>query len=66
MSPVKDTVRDLLEQLPDDCTLEDVQYHLYVVQKVRAGEHDANAGQLIPHEEVADALRAKWVVGKTG
>jgi hypothetical protein len=30
----KDTVRALLERLPDDCTLDDVLYHLYVVQAV--------------------------------
>jgi hypothetical protein len=28
----KDTVRELLDKLPDDCTLEDVLYHLYVIQ----------------------------------
>ena len=28
----KDTVRALLDRLPDDCSLDDVQYHLYVVQ----------------------------------
>ena len=36
----KDTVRALLDRLPDDCTLDDVQYHLYVVQAVARGEAD--------------------------
>lgn len=26
-----------LEKLPDDCSLEDIQYHLFVMQKVRHG-----------------------------
>jgi len=26
-----------LEKLPDNCTLEDIQYHLYVVEKVHQG-----------------------------
>ena len=30
----KDMVRALLDRLPDDCSLEDVQYHLYVVQEM--------------------------------
>ena len=32
MSEVKEEVGALLSKLPDDCTLEDVQYHLYVIE----------------------------------
>lgn len=63
MQPVKKTVRALLERLPDDCSLEDVLYHLYVIQKVEAGLADADAGKLISHEQVAEELRRKWVKG---
>jgi hypothetical protein len=63
MQPVKATVRALLEKLPDDCSLEDVLYHLYFIQKIEAGLGDAEAGKLIPHEEVAEELRRKWVTG---
>ena len=34
----KDTVKALLERLPDDCSLDDVLYHLYVVQAVARGD----------------------------
>jgi hypothetical protein len=37
MSTVKEEVRVLLDKLPDDCSLEDVQYHLYVVEKIHRG-----------------------------
>ena len=37
MSPVKQDVMALLNNLPDDCSLEDIQYHLYVLEKVRKG-----------------------------
>jgi hypothetical protein len=59
----KDTVRDLLDKLPDDCTLEDVLYHLYVVQTVEQGLEDVEAGRTIPHEQVAERMRRKWVLG---
>ena len=59
----KDQVRALLDRLPEDCTLEDVQYHLYVVQAVDRGEADERAGRLIPHEQVAAELRRKWLLG---
>ena len=60
----KDTVRALLDRLPDDCSLDEVQYHLYVVQEVAKGEADEEAGQLIPHEQVAAELRRKWLLGR--
>ena len=57
----KPTVRALLDRLPDDCSVEDVLYHLYVLQAVERGEADVAAGRTIPHEEVDRALRQKWL-----
>ena len=59
----KAKVQELLARLPDDCSLEDVLYHLYVIQAIERGLADAEAGRTIPHEEVADQLRRKWVLG---
>jgi hypothetical protein len=63
MLATKQRVRDLLERLPDDCSLDDVVYHLYVIQKIEAGLADAEAGRLIPHDVVAAELRRKWSAG---
>lgn len=60
MQHAKETVRSLLDQLPDNCSLDDVLYHLYVIQAVEQGRADAKAGRLIPHDEVARELRSKW------
>ena len=62
----KDTVRDLLDKLPDDCTLEDVLYHLYVLQTIDRGLADAEAGKTIPHDQVVEEMRRKWVLGTAG
>jgi predicted transcriptional regulator len=59
----KDAVRALLDRLPDDCSLDDVQYHLYVVQAVGRGLADGEAGRIIPHEQVTEDLRRKWQLG---
>ncbi len=59
----KDTVRALLDRLPDDCSLDDVLYHLYVIRTVEKGRTDAQAGRTLSHQEVAEALRRKWLVG---
>ena len=59
----KETVRALLDRLPDDCSLDDVLYHLYVVQAVARGVADADAGRTLSHEQVALELRRKWQLG---
>jgi len=59
----KDTVRALLDRLPDDCSLDDVLYHLYVVQATSRGVADAETGRTLSHEQVALELRRKWLLG---
>jgi hypothetical protein len=59
----KETVRALLDRLPDDCTLEDVQYHLYVVQAVAQGVTDEREGRTIAHAQVEAEMRRKWLIG---
>lgn len=62
----KEKVQDLLDRLPDDCSLDDVLYHLYVLQTVDRGLADAEAGRTVPHEEVAERLRRKRTLGAAG
>lgn len=64
MAEAKDKVRDLLDRLPDDCSVDDVLYHLYVLQKVEQGLADAAAGRVIPHEQVVEEMRRKWQIGR--
>jgi predicted transcriptional regulator len=59
----KEKVQELLTRLPDDCSLEDVLYHLYVIQAIERGLADAEAGRTIPHEEVVEQMRRRWVPG---
>jgi len=56
----KDAVLRLLETLPADASIEDIQYHLYVLQKIRAGDEAASAGEAISHKEVMREL-AEWL-----
>ena len=37
MKTAKNEVQSLLNKLPDDCAIEDIQYHLYVIEKIRRG-----------------------------
>jgi len=60
MSRVKRAVLDLVKQLPESCTLEDVQYQLYVREKVERGLEAAAAGRTLTHEQVKKRL-SKWL-----
>jgi len=59
MDTVKDEVRSLLRRLPDDCTLEDVQYHLYVIEKIQRGIRRADIEGVVSQEE-AERRLSRW------
>ncbi|MCC5869268.1 MAG: hypothetical protein JJU27_12215 [Gammaproteobacteria bacterium] len=59
MISAKQEVQALLERLPEDCGLEDVQYHLYVIEKVQRGIQAANEHGSVPQDEAEQRL-AKW------
>jgi hypothetical protein len=49
-------VRDVLKRLPEDCTLEDIQYQLYLRQKLEKSRAAAAQGRVFPHDEVKKRL----------
>ena len=60
MTTAKQEVREILEQLPEDASLEDIQYHIYVRQKIEKGLEAARQGRVISREE-AERRMARWV-----
>lgn len=62
MSTTKEKVQSLLSKLPDDCSVEDVQYHLYVLEKVRQGLVVTDHRETIISQEEAEALLSKWLI----
>jgi predicted transcriptional regulator len=52
MKDVKKAVLELAQELPDECTWDDVMYRIFVRQKIDAGLRDSEAGRLISHDEV--------------
>jgi len=59
MSTAKEEIKALLDKLPDDCSLEDVQYHLYVVEKIHRGIERAEKEGTLSQDEVERKL-GKW------
>ncbi len=60
MKTAKDEVRELLANLPDDASLEDIQYHLYVRQKIQRGLAANEQGRTIAHEEAVRRM-SRWL-----
>jgi predicted transcriptional regulator len=52
-SALKQKVLDAVEQLPSNATIEDVIERLVFLAKIEQGLAQADAGQLIPHDQVA-------------
>jgi hypothetical protein len=60
MSNAKQEVMSLLNRLPDDVSLEDIQYHLYVLDKVRRSLEDARVNGTLTQKEVESRF-GKWL-----
>ena len=60
MNSPKAEVASMLEALPEDASLEDIQYHLYVLEKLKRGLGRADAESAIAHED-AKARLGKWL-----
>lgn len=52
----------LIQQLPDNSSLEDIQYHLYVREKVEHGLRDLKSKQTLSQKEVERRMK-KWLKG---
>ncbi len=50
----------MIHNLPDGSTLEDIQYHLYVLGKIKNGQQTIKDGKGITNEE-AKARLSKWL-----
>ena len=61
MSTVKDEVRRVLDKLPDNVSLEEVMYHLYVRQKIELGLNEVKAGRTISQAEIEKRME-RWLV----
>ena len=59
-STIKEDIIKLIQELPDDATLEDIQYHLFVRQKLLRAEEQIKEGKTVPHEQVMEKARKKW------
>jgi predicted transcriptional regulator len=60
MKTAKDEVREILDQVPDDATLEEIQYRIYVHQTIDRGLEDVKNGKTVSQQEMESRM-ARWL-----
>ena len=60
MDTAKEEVRKILDQVPDNSSFEDIQYHIYVRQKIERGLRDVREGRTLSQEEVEQRM-SRWI-----
>lgn len=56
---VKENLKTIYKDLPDDCTIEDVVFYLELAEKLERSEADIKAGRVFTQEQVKKRL-ATW------
>lgn len=65
MNTAKEEVKALLDNLPENCSLKDIQYHLYVVEKIHRGiERAEKEGTL--SQDAVERKFDKWLSKYSG
>ncbi len=57
---VKEKVIEVITKLPDDSTLDDIGYELYVIESVEKGLAELDRGEYLTHEQAKETLQ-KWL-----
>lgn len=60
MGSPKAEVTHMLDALPESATFEDIQYHLYVLEKIKRGITRAEREGVANHDQARDRLR-RWL-----
>jgi len=56
MQTAKQAARELIEQLPESASWDDLMYELYVKQKIEEGLKELDEGRGVPHADVKQRL----------
>ena len=60
MATAKEEIRRILDSLPDDATWEDVQYSIYVRERIERGRCEADQEKLINQDD-AESRMKQWL-----
>lgn len=61
IATVKTEAENIIKSLPDDISFEDIQYHLFIAEKLRKSREQIKEGKVFTQEEVKKRLE-KWII----
>ncbi len=61
MPSVKNAVIDFIKSLPDDLTVEEIAYKLYLDERINKARKQMKEGNYLTHEEAKERLK-KWLI----
>lgn len=61
MSTAREHVMELVRSLPEDYTVDEIMYELYVQTHIEQGLAELERGKGIPHEEIMSNLFKRWL-----
>ncbi|TFG30150.1 MAG: hypothetical protein EU532_01560 [Promethearchaeota archaeon] len=61
MPSVKDTVIEFIKKLPDNLTVEEIAYKLYIDERINKAQSQMKDGKYLTHEEAKERLK-KWLI----
>ena len=61
MPSVKNTVIDFIKNLPDDLTVEEIAYKIYLDERINKAQKQMKEGNYLTHEEAKERLK-KWLI----
>jgi hypothetical protein len=62
MATAKEEIRKIIDALPDDATWEDVQYAVYVRERVERGGREADQEKFLDQDDVEIRMQ-QWLGG---
>ena len=61
MATAKEEIRRMIDALPEDATWEDVQYSIYVRERIERGRREASQGKVLEEGEVERRMQPWWL-----
>ncbi len=59
MASIKEAALKSIRDLPDECTAEDIMYHVYFLSQVLEGLNDVEEGRVITTDELLQRVK-QW------
>jgi len=61
MSPIKAAAFQTIDNLPDDASIEDINYGIFLLTRLEQARREVAEGRLIDHEVIEQKMK-KWII----